>query len=74
MLVQEPLIATLLMDLLRRNLPAAVVRNLEFKAVRPSFVDRTLHLRGQPEGSKVRLWASDDRGRLTMTALADIGA
>ena len=74
LLVQGPLIATLLMDHLRRNAPQAVVRSLEFKAVRPSFVDRPMHLRGQPDGSKVRLWASDDEGRLTMSALADIGS
>lgn len=72
LLVQGPLIATLLMDLLRRNAPGAVVRSLEFKAVRPSFVDRPMHLRGQPEGNQVRLWASDDEGRLTMTAQAEI--
>lgn len=72
LLVQGPLVATLLLDLLRRNAPDAAVRSLEFKAVRPSFVDTRLHLRGQPDGNKVRLWASDDTGRLTMTASADI--
>lgn len=72
LLVQGPLIATLLMDLLRRNAPDAIVRSLEFKAVRPSFVDRTMHLRGQPEGDQIRLWASDDEGQLVMTARAEI--
>jgi 3-methylfumaryl-CoA hydratase len=72
LLVQGPLIATLLMDLLRRNAPHAAVRSLEFKAVHPSFVDRALRLRGQPDGEKVRLWASDNEDRLTMTASADI--
>jgi len=71
-LVQGPLIATLLVDLLHRNAPRAVLRGLEFKAVRPSFVDRPLHLRGQPDGDKIRLWAADDQGRLTMSASADI--
>jgi 3-methylfumaryl-CoA hydratase len=72
LLVHGPLIATLLLDLLRRNEPGASVRSLEFKAVRPAFVDNTLHLRGQPEGNEVRLWASDDEGHLTMTASAHI--
>lgn len=72
LLVQGPLIATLLMDLLRRYTPGAAVRSLEFKAVRPAFVDRPLHLRGQAEGSKVRLWAADDEGRLIMSALAEL--
>jgi 3-methylfumaryl-CoA hydratase len=72
LVVQGPLIATLLMDLLDRNAPDAVVRSLEFKAVRPSFVDRKLVLRGQPDGAKVRLWASDEDNRLAMTATAEI--
>jgi 3-methylfumaryl-CoA hydratase len=71
-LVQGPLLATLLMDLLRRNEPDAVVRSLDFKAVRSAFVDRPLHLRGQPEGNKVRLWAADEEGRLVMNALAEM--
>lgn len=49
-----------------------MVNALEFKAVRPSFVDRPLQLRGQPDGNQVRLWASDDEGRLTMSASADV--
>jgi len=72
LLVQGPLIATLLMDLLRRNAPDAAVRTLELKAVRPSFVDRPLHLRGQRDGNKVSLWAADDEHCLTMTAFAEV--
>ncbi|HYF17665.1 MAG TPA: MaoC family dehydratase N-terminal domain-containing protein [Ramlibacter sp.] len=72
-LVQGPLLATLLMDLLRRNAPDALVRTLEFKAVRSAFVGRPLHLRGQPDGDKVRLWAADDEGRLVMSAQAELG-
>lgn len=74
LLVQGPLIAVLLMDLLQRNAPDAVVRSLEFKAVRPLYVGRPLHLRGCPEGDKVRLWASDDENRLAMTASAELEA
>lgn len=69
-LVQGPLIATLLLDLLQRQAPGASVRRLEFKAVRSAFVDRPLQLRGQPEGQQVRLWAADEEGRLVMSALA----
>jgi 3-methylfumaryl-CoA hydratase len=72
LLVQGPLIAVLLLDLLHRHAAGTVVRSLEFKAVRPSFVDRPLHLRGRPDGQRVHLWASDDEGRLTMSALAEI--
>lgn len=72
-LVQGPLLATLLVDLLRRNAPEATLHNLEFKALRSAFVDRPLHLRGQPEGRQVRLWATDEEGRLVMSALATTG-
>lgn len=72
-LVQGPLLATLLLDLLRRNAPNVSVRSLDFKAVRSAFVDRPLHLRGEPEGTKVRLWAADDEGRLVMSATAETG-
>jgi 3-methylfumaryl-CoA hydratase len=72
LLVHGPLIATLLADLLRRNAPDARVRSLELKSVLPSFVRRTLHLRGEPEGEQVRLWAADDTGALTMTASAQL--
>jgi 3-methylfumaryl-CoA hydratase len=72
LLVQGPLMAVLLLDLLRRENPQAAVRSLEFKAVRPAFIDRPLHLRGRPEGHAVHLWAADDEGRLTMTARAEL--
>lgn len=72
LLVQGPLIATLLLDLLSRNAAEARVRSLELKALRPSFVDRPLHLRGVPDGNTIRLWAADDEELLTMTAVAEI--
>ena len=71
-LVQGPLISTLLADLLRRKMPDAGLRTFELKALRPSFVGRTMHLRGSPSGSNIRLWASDDEGYVTMTATAQI--
>jgi len=37
LIVHGPLIATLLIDLLRRSLPQAQVQSFSFKAVRPTF-------------------------------------
>jgi len=71
-LVQGPLISTLLMDLLHRHAPAAHVRRLQLKAMRPSFVGRPMHVRGTRNGDEVRLWAADDEGRLTMAATAEV--
>jgi 3-methylfumaryl-CoA hydratase len=72
LIVHGPLIATLLMDLLRRQMPQADVASFRFKAVRPTFDLHPFHLQGQPEadGKTIRLWASDHEGWLTMDATA----
>ena len=74
LVVHGPLIATLLMDLLRRHLPEAAVKAFRFKALRPSFDGRALRVSGQPspDGRSVRLWAQDADGWLTMSAEADL--
>jgi 3-methylfumaryl-CoA hydratase len=65
-----PLIATLLVDLVRRNAPGAVLAEYSFKAVRPSFDLNPFSLHGQPseDGKTVQLWARDHEGWLTMQA------
>jgi 3-methylfumaryl-CoA hydratase len=72
LVVHGPLIATLLMDLLRRQLPDAEVAGFRFKAVRPTFDLDAFHVNGQPQadGKTIRLWASDHEGWLTMDATA----
>jgi 3-methylfumaryl-CoA hydratase len=59
LVVHGPLIATLLLDLVRRHAPASAVRRFEFRAQRPSFDGRALRLNGRPDadGRTVRLWA-----------------
>ncbi len=73
LIVHGPLIATLLLDLLRREMPGAEVASFRFKAVRPTFDLHAFHVNGapQPDGS-VRLWASDHEGWLTMDATATL--
>jgi 3-methylfumaryl-CoA hydratase len=73
LIVHGPLIATLLLDLVRRSAPAAFVRRFEFKAVRPSFAGDRLHLKGQPQADgRAGLWAHSPEGSLAMQATADI--
>ena len=72
LIVHGPLIATLLMDLLRRNAPEAEVATFRFKAVRPTFDLHAFQLNGQREGNSVRLWAQDHEGWLTMDATATL--
>ena len=72
LVVHGPLIATLLLDLLRRRQPDADVASFRFKAVRPTFDLHPFHVNGAPhaDGKNVRLWASDHEGWLTMDASA----
>jgi 3-methylfumaryl-CoA hydratase len=74
LIVHGPLIATLLMDLLRRNAPDADVASFRFKAVRPTFDLNPFKVNGapQPDGKTVRLWAEDHEGWLTMDATATL--
>ncbi len=74
LVVHGPLIATLLMDLLRRQMPAADVARFSFKALRPTFDGQALRVNGRPapDGKTVRLWAQDHAGWLTMDATATL--
>ena len=78
LIVHGPLIATLLMDLLRRQMPQANVAKFEFKAVRPTFDIHPFSVHGQPvvgseaDGKSIRLWGRDHEGWLTMDATATL--
>jgi 3-methylfumaryl-CoA hydratase len=74
LIVHGPLIATLLMDLLRRQRPQAQVARFRFKAVRPTFDLHPFRVNGAPDADNetVRLWANDHEGWLTMDAVATL--
>jgi 3-methylfumaryl-CoA hydratase len=72
LIVHGPLIATLLMDLLRRHAPGAQVAAFRFKAVRPTFDLHPFKVHGTRNGNEVRLWAQDHEGWLTMDATATL--
>jgi len=72
LIVHGPLIATLLLDLLRRQLPDANVRHFSFKAVRPTFDIHPFSVCGKVEGRTVTLWGRDHEGWLTMQGSAEI--
>jgi 3-methylfumaryl-CoA hydratase len=72
LVVHGPLIATLLLDLLRREAPAAELASFRFTALRPSFDGRPLQLNGRRDGATVTLWAQDHDGWLTMRASATL--
>ncbi|EHR71646.1 hypothetical protein BurJ1DRAFT_2823 [Burkholderiales bacterium JOSHI_001] len=74
LVVHGPLIATLLMDLLRRHVPGREVAAFRFKAVRPTFDLHPFQVNGAPQadGRTVKLWAQDHEGWLTMDAVATL--
>lgn len=72
LVVHGPLIATLLVDLVRRHLPEAKLAGFSFRAVAPLFANAEFRLCGEPgeNGGAVHLWAEDGAGQLAMTATA----
>ena len=72
LVVHGPLIATLLIDLLRRNLPGALVKRYEFRAMKPLFDTAAFDTCGLPDaaGGAAKLWTRDGAGAVTMQANA----
>ncbi|HZG19420.1 MAG TPA: MaoC family dehydratase N-terminal domain-containing protein [Herbaspirillum sp.] len=72
LIVHGPLIATLLADLLAREMPQAVLREFNFRAVGSLFDTAPFILCGEPaaDGRSVALWAQNERGELAMQAEA----
>ena len=74
LVVHGPLIATLLLDLLRQHVAGAAVRTFEFRALRPTTDCHPFSLHGAPEadGRSVHLWGRDHGGWLTVDATATL--
>ncbi|MFL5257873.1 MAG: MaoC family dehydratase N-terminal domain-containing protein [Rhodopila sp.] len=74
LIVHGPLIATLLMDLLRRNTSQAVA-SFRFRAVSPLFDIAPFSVHGAPDGhGKAALWARSAEGNLAMEAEAALAS
>ncbi|WP_432260906.1 FAS1-like dehydratase domain-containing protein [Cupriavidus sp. TMH.W2] len=74
LVVHGPLLATLLMELLRANQPDRQVRSFSFKGVRPTLVGQRFHVCGKLNagGDAVSLWIRQEDGALAMTATAEL--
>ncbi|EIF31983.1 hypothetical protein BCh11DRAFT_07546 [Burkholderia sp. Ch1-1] len=72
LIVHGPLIATLLVDLVRREQPGATLQSFAFRALHPTFADQPFTVCGRPsaDGKTIDLWAKDHEGYLTMRATA----
>jgi len=72
LIVHGPLLATLLVDLLRRNTEAKLT-SFRFRAMRPLFDISPFGVCGVPgEAGKVALWAQDNQGFFCMDAEAHL--
>ncbi len=73
LVVHGPLIATLLIDLIRANLPNARVTRFGFRAVSPVFDTADFVVAGRRKDEHtIDLWAKNAAGALAMTASATI--
>jgi len=73
LVVHGPLLATLLSDLVRRNLPGRAIARFGFRAVKPVFDDAPFWVCGRREGEGgVRLWVRDAAGDLCVEAEAGL--
>ncbi|HEY4219581.1 MAG TPA: MaoC family dehydratase N-terminal domain-containing protein [Gemmatimonadaceae bacterium] len=74
LVVHGPLIATLLLDLLRRNLPDATVAKFSFRAMKPTYDVSAFQVCGSVESDRrtVKLWAQHLDGGLAMEGTAHV--
>lgn len=72
LIVHGPLIATLLVDLVRQSIAGCHLKSFEFRAVRPTFDINTFQVKAKTEGNDktLSIWAQDHENYLTMQASA----
>jgi len=72
LVVHGPLQATMLLDLLRCELPQCVPKRFVFRAVSPLFCTGAFRVCGAPSGEgQYSLWIEDQHGRVTMQATVE---
>jgi len=72
LVVHGPLLATLLIELIRKNMPDARVVEYTFRAKSPIFDFQGFKVEGSQDGDTVFLWAVNDSGLEAMSAQARI--
>lgn len=80
LIVHGPLIATLLLDALRKEMNDPLIRQFQFKAIKPVFDVNPFYVCGKilekdnnkTSTTNVKLWAKDHLGDLTMEASASV--
>ena len=72
LVVHGQLVATLLAELVRENMPSARMTGFHFRALRPIIADKPFTISGAREGGQVTLWAQDAVGLVAMEAGASL--
>lgn len=73
LVVHGPLIATLLLDLLHREMPEATVKKFEFRGINPLFDTSSFLVCGRKlDETHLALWAKNQQGQLAMQATAEL--
>jgi len=73
LVVHGPLVASLLLELLKRNISGATVAGFSFRALKPLFDTAGFKVNGRMEDAKtVKLWATSPEGWLAMDATATL--
>ena len=69
LLVHAPLTATLLLNLLRQQMPLVEVKELSIRATAPIFIGQSFSINGtrSKKGKSIQLWAMTEDGNLAMT-------
>jgi 3-methylfumaryl-CoA hydratase len=72
LIVHGPLIATLLIELVRSHCPNRLIQSFEFRAVSPIFdtTSFSVHARPDDDGLTLQCWAANHQGELAMQAVA----
>ena len=73
-IVHGPLLATLMLELLRSNFPEETIKTFEFRALGPVFGDHRFSVHGtrpNPDGNAT-LWIANQDGQLCMQGTANI--
>lgn len=70
LIVHGPLMATLLVDLVRRERPNERIRAFEFRALAPVFDTHPFTVNGNPQDGGAALWIADHTGQMCMEATA----
>ena len=72
LVVQGPLTAILLLDLLLCEMPGVQLKSFEFRGIRPLLDIGSISLQGRCDRNTAQLWALDSSGALAMSATAEL--